>query len=100
MVDHFQMSSEFGILVFQRVEAMRAMGDDFLHTLLLKGSRIFAGQHVEQVFVACSAGRVAGATFIVPENGKADSRLFQRLDHRLGNFFAACIERTVAPDKI
>ena len=94
------MGSEFGILVFQRVEAMWAVGDDFLHTFLLEGFGVFAGQYVEQVFIACSAGRIAGTTLIISENGKTDPCLFQSLNYRLGNFFAARIELPVTPNKI
>jgi hypothetical protein len=46
-MDHFKVHPKFGILVFERVVAVRGRNKDFLHPIFDKGFDIFSGQAFE-----------------------------------------------------
>ena len=73
VVDDLVVAAELRVLVEQRVEAVRALGDDLLHAHAVEHLDVRHRQHLEQVLVAGAAGRVAGAHLRRPEDGDVDA---------------------------
>ena len=55
------VAAELRVLVLQRVEAVRALGDDLAHAHAVEHLDVGHRQHLEQVLVAAAPSRVAGA---------------------------------------
>ena len=72
-------AAELRVLVLERVEAVRAGGDDLAHAVAIQGLDVALGQHLEQELVADAAGRVAVARFLAAEDRELDARLLQEL---------------------
>ena len=79
VVDDLVVAAELRVLVAQRVEAVRALGDDLAHAHAVEAGDVLLGQHLEQVLVAGAAGRVAGAQLGRPEDGEVDPGAAQQL---------------------
>ena len=82
----------------QRVHAVRTLGQDFSHAVLLECRVIFLGQFLKQKLVAEPAGRVASATFVRPQHGEVHAGLEQQLGDGAGDLLRATIERPGATD--
>ena len=65
--------AELRVLVLQRVEAVRALGDDLLHAHPVEHLDVGHRQHLEQVLVAAAPRRVAGAHLARPEDRHVDA---------------------------
>ena len=91
-------ASEIRILVAQRVETVRARGDDLLDARAVKGRDVLAGQSLKRVLVAHPASRVSGACLARPEHGKIHAGHLQQLRRRDRSFSCALVERGRAAD--
>ena len=56
VVDDLVVAAQLRVLVLQRVEAVRALGDDLLHAHAVEHLDVRHGEHLEQVLVAAAAG--------------------------------------------
>ena len=77
VVDDLVGAAEVRVLVRERVEAVRAAGDDLRHALLVERFHVLLGVCLEDVFVAHPAGRVARARLARPEDREVDAGLLQ-----------------------
>ncbi len=92
VVHDLVVAAELRVLVEQRVEAVRALGDDLLHAHAVEHLDVRHGQHLEEVLVARPAGRVAGAHLRRTEHGDGDPGPPQQLGHRLGDPLVLVVE--------
>ena len=82
VVDHLVAAAEVGVLVAQRVEAVRAVGDDLRHAGLVERLHVLLGEGLEDVLVADPPRRVAGARLARPEDREVDAGPLQELRGR------------------
>ena len=95
---HLKRVAELRVIVRQRVEAVRALGENFSGTVLLEGRVVGLGQFLKQKLVAQPPRGVAGATFVWAEHGEVDAGLDQQLGDGAGDFLCAAIKRPRAAD--
>src|SRR5262249_36867981 len=62
-----------GVLVLERVEAVRTVGQDALDLVAIDEIEIVTGEFLEQAFLAEAARRVAAAALAIAENAIRDS---------------------------
>ena len=70
MVHHFIFSSEFRILVFEGIEAVRTTGNDAFDTVPVEHSDVLRGLHLKEELVARPLGGIARAAFFCAEHCK------------------------------
>ena len=85
VVHDLVLAAELWILVLQRVEAVRALGDDLAHAHAVEHLDVGHGEHLEQVLVARPSRRVAGAHLAGTEDGEVEPGPLQELGHRAGD---------------
>ena len=74
VVHDLVVAAELGVLVLDRVEAVRAGDDDLGGADLVERLDVLLGQHLEEELVAGAAGGVAGAGLAVAEDRERDAR--------------------------
>src|SRR5256886_15747261 len=115
MVHHFVITAKLRVLVLDRVEAMRAGGDDYTvfwfqarssiavsvvpvalvgegETIAIQRLDILLGHHLPQVFIANTPRRIARAPLLGAENGEVDPCSEQNLCNRGSNLLIALVE--------
>ena len=97
VVDHLVTGAQLGVLVRDRVEAVRAGGHDRARGGLVEGLDVLLGQHGEHELVADAAGRVAGAGLGRAEHGEGDPRGVQQRGDGLGGALGPVLQRPGAP---
>ena len=75
VVDHLVAAAEVRVLVGERVEAVRAAGDDLRDAGLVERLDVLLGERLEDVLVADPPRRVAGAALARAEDREVDARL-------------------------
>ena len=100
VVDHLVVRAELRVLVLQRVEAVRALRDDLLHSEPVERLDVLHREHLEDVLVARPAGGVAGAELARAEDREVDVRPLQELRHRPARLLVAVVERSRAADPV
>src|SRR5829696_3598629 len=82
------------VLAAQRVEAVRAGGDDLAHAghAALEDPDVLHGLHLEDELVAEAAGRVAGAALAVTEDGEFHAGDVEQLGDRLRHLLRAVVD--------
>ena len=100
MVHHFELAAELGILVLDRIQAVRAGSDDLLHPVALPLLHVGGNQRLIQVFVAEPAGRIAAAALLFAEDTERHAGHLQQFDYRRGHLTVAFVKRAGAADKI
>ena len=98
VVDDLVVAAELGVLVRDRVEAVRAGRDDRLGRGLVQGLDVLLGEHGVDELVAHPARRVPGAGLGRAENGEADPGLVQQGGDGLGGLFRPVFQRPGAAD--
>ena len=98
VVHHLIRASEIGVLVTQRVEAVRAGRDDRLHARAVQRRDVFARQPLKRVFVAHAPCRITGAALTLSQDREIDPRHLQQLRGRDRGPAGALIERRRAAD--
>ena len=93
MVDHLVMAAEVRVLVAQRVEAVRAVGDDLRHAGLVERGHVLLGKGLEHVFVADPPRRIARAGLTRTEDRELHAGLGQQLGGRLGGSAGPFVKR-------
>src|SRR6185437_5282537 len=91
-------AAEIRVLASDRVEAVRAGGDDLRHAGLVQRGHVLPRLLLKRVLVAHPPGRVAGARLAAAQDGEVDAGLLEQLrggDRRLPGPF---IERRRAAD--
>ena len=91
MVHHLVLPAEIGVLVAERVEAVRAARDDLRDPDLVQCRDVLLGVRLEHVLVPHPAGRIACARLARAENREVDPRLLQQLHGRLGRLARALV---------
>ena len=94
------VAAEVRVLVAERVQAVRAAGDDLRDAGLVQRRDVLLRVRLEHVLVAHPAGRVAGARLARPEDREVDARLLQQLHRRLGSLSGALVVRGGAADPV
>ena len=82
MVEHLVATSKPGILVPKSIEAVRTRCDDFRDIMPIECLNVFLRECFEQELVADSSCEIAGAFLLSSQNGKADTRLHEKLCQR------------------
>ncbi len=96
--------AELRVLVADGVEAVRAGGHDGADPVLVvgcgEGRHVLLGQDLEQVLVARSPGRVAGAGLAAAQHPERDLGLAQEGGHRPHHLSVPLVERAGAADPV
>ena len=100
VVDDLVVPTELRILVGQRVEAVGALGDDLLDAHRVERLDVLHRQHLEDVLVARTSGRVAGAHLARAENGERDAGPVHQLREGLADLLVLVVERSGAADPV
>ena len=102
VVDDPERAAELPVLVADRVEAVRAGGDDrpLAHPVAVQRVDRSRREDLEDVVVAHPPGRVAGARLLLAEDGERDARGVQAGRDRPGDLLVARIERRRAADPV
>ena len=104
VVDHLVVATHLGVLVVERIEAVRTGDDDLLLRLLdtleyrIQGFDVLHRQLLEQEFVARAASRITGAGFLRTQHHELHARGGQQLRDRLGGLLRAILVGTGAAD--
>ena len=77
MVDNFVISTQGRILRLERMQAVRASSHNAWGIDLVQGLHVGIGQLVEEKFVARTAGGVAGAALLGPQDREVHPRLIE-----------------------
>ena len=97
-------AAEVGVLVLQRVEAVRAGRDDRLHAALLlvavERRGVLLGEHREEELVAGAPRGIARAGLLLPEDREVDARLLQQLRRRARDLLRAIVVARRAADPV
>jgi CRP/FNR family transcriptional regulator len=80
----------------QDIEAVGAGGDDLLHGVIVQHLDILVGRHLEEEFVAGSAGGVAGAEFFLSEDGVFDPNFIEDGSEGSGDLLGTLVEAACA----
>ena len=102
MVDDPERAAELAVLVADRVEAVRAGGDDrpLAHAVAVERLDVARGQHLVDVVVAHPAGRIAGARLLLAEDREADAGRVQAGRDGPGDLLVARVERGRTADPV
>ena len=98
VVDHLVAAADLGVLVLDRVEAVRAGHHDLGRLDLVEHLDVALGEHLEEQLVAGAAGRVAGARLAVTEDGEADPGGVEQLGHGAGRLLRPVLVGAGAAD--
>ena len=82
VVQHFEVAAELRVLVGERIEAVRALGDDLLHAVAVERLDVLLRERLEEVFVAQAARGVAIAGLLLAEDDEVHLRRLQDLHER------------------
>ena len=100
VVDDLVVAAEVGVLVGERVEAVRAARDDLLHAGAVHRGDVLLGVRLERVLVPHPPGRVAGARLARAEHREVDAGGLQQLGRRLRRRPRALVEGGGATDPV
>ena len=92
VVDDLEVPPEGRVLVGQRVEAVRAGGDDLLDPGVLRVSMFDPGLLLVEILVPQPASRVTGAAFLRSENGEGHSGPVEHAGGGLGPLSGPLVE--------
>ena len=92
-VDDLVVAAELRVLVLERVEAVRAVGDDLLDVVAVEHLDAHLRHRLEQVLVADAARRVAVAGLLGAEDREVDPGLLEDLGEGLRGLLVAIVER-------
>ena len=98
VVQHLVAAAEVGVLVPERVEAVRAGRDDLRHPGLVQRLDVLLGVRLERVLVAHPARRIAGAALARPEDREVDPGCLQQLRGRARALARTLVVRRGAAD--
>ena len=93
-------AAEVRVLVRERVEAVRAAGDDLRHARLVQRRDVLLREGLEDVLVPHPARRVSGARLARAEDRDVDPGGEQQLHRRLGGEPGPFVERRGAADPV
>ena len=100
VVDDLVVAAERRVLVLDRVEAVRAGGDDLLDAGLVEGGDVHLGLLLVQVLVAQAADRVAGAGLLRAEDAEGDAGPVQHARRGLHALAGPLVEGAGAADPV
>ena len=100
VVDDVVAPAEVGVLVPDRVEAVRAARDDARHAGLVQGRDVLLRLRLERVLVAHAPRRVAGARLARAENRDVEARRDEERGGRARSLAGALVERRRATDPV
>ena len=100
VVDHLVVAAEGGVLVLDRVEAVRAAGDDLLGPDLVEGGDVQLALLLVEVLVAQPAHGVAGAGLLGAEDGEGDAGPVQHAGGGLDTLAGPLVEGAGTADPV
>ena len=100
VVYHLVVAAELWVLVGQRVEAVRALGDDLLHAHRVERLDVLHGQHLEDVLVAGPSGRIARAHLGRSQDRERHPGALHQLCHGPGDLLVLVVERAGAANPV
>ena len=86
-MDHLKVYFKFGILVFERVQAMRRGNKDLFHPVIDKSFNVFPGQAFEQLLIARLADAFTTAVFLDTQYPEIDPGLIEDAGGGSGDLF-------------
>src|SRR6185369_9913470 len=98
MMDYLQLDAVLAVIILQRREAVRTLGDDLFDASLREERHILPGHLVEDVFVPQPAHAVAAALFILAQETPGHPGLVQKLRNGHTDMLVARVEGTGASD--
>ena len=75
MMNHFVITTQFGVFIFNCIKTMRTGCYNFLNAITIQYLNILVSHHLKHEFVACTACRVAGTHFFFTQDGVVDANL-------------------------
>src|SRR5689334_21133115 len=99
VVEDLEVPAEERLLVAERVEGVRALGDDLPHAVAVQRLDVLLGQRLEEVFIPQPPGRVAVAGLLLAEDDEVHLRRLEDLDDRARDLLLPLVEAAGAPDE-
>ena len=93
IVQRLKIAAQLRVFVLDGVETVGANSNHLFDIIAVQGFDVLGGHHLKQIFVAHAPRRVAGAGFLVAQDGEIHFGRFQHLDHRPGHRLAALLQR-------
>src|SRR5262249_9932252 len=87
-----EATAELGILVLDRVEAVRALRDDPVELVAVEGLDVHLREREVEILVAQAARRLAGALLLHAENAELDACRLHDLDQGATGLLIAVVE--------
>ena len=102
MVNHAERPAELPVLVADRVEAVRARGDDrpLSHPVPVERLHVPRREDLEHVVIAHPPRRIARARLLLAEDREPDARSVEARRHGAGDALVALVERRRAADPV
>src|SRR5206468_6498419 len=99
VVQHLEVTVELRVLVRERVEAVRALGDDLLEAVALERVDVLLREGLEEVLVSEPACGVAVAGLLLAEDAERDARLLEDLHDGARDLLLPLVEAAGAADE-
>jgi len=68
MVNDLEIGAKLPVVILERAETVRAIGDNFFDPVFVKELDILTGQLIKNIFVSQPALRITAALFFVSQN--------------------------------
>ncbi len=88
----FKICTQLRVLVEERVEAVRAGGDDLLYAVAIECFDVLFSENLEQIFVAEPPGRVSRARLFISQDCEVNVGLLEHACHCPGDFGIAFVQ--------
>ncbi len=100
VVDDLVVTSGVGVVMFEAIEAMRAVGDDACDVVLVELGDVCGSQFCEHEFFAHPSSRFSGTAFSFSEHGELDIGGLHQPDHGSSGLAGLSIVGSGAADPV
>ena len=94
VVHYFVIPAQCRVFVFDSVETVRTGGYYFGYLIVVEYLDVHHCLHLEEKFIACTFGRVAGATLFGAEYSKAHTCFLQEVGKGSDDAFSSVVKTT------
>src|SRR5712692_7351475 len=98
VVHDLKMSPKLRILILQGIKTVRAMRHNLFDSVVLKRLNVLLGQHLKEIFVTQTPGRITSTGLLLPQNGKTHPGGLQNFHEGFCDLDIAVYQGARAPD--
>src|SRR5574337_2202982 len=99
-MDDLVAPAQLGVFILDRIEAVRAGGDDLLDAVAVQYGDVLPGQRLEEEFVSDPAGRIARASLLFSQDREINPATLQKLGEGRRHLLVSLIKGRGAPHPI